>query len=193
MDDLASPSVLPGPSHVPCWRPTDRQVRKTGTHDIFQGVNLHQLRRLFQVAGEQDADQRARLVWRGGGGRRADKGDLEEEEVGAEVEIGLAQALVGLRVRARTRSGIRAEGHRDAHRRARASTQRRCGDAPSRQPADDLDVDSEAGYDKKELDQEGSTERQVVARSDKEMVDVTSDRSGARERDPERHLHRIRH
>lgn len=125
MEDLASPSVLPGPSHVSCWHPTERQIRKTGTHDIFQGLNLRQLRRLFHVAGEQDAEQRARMVW--GGGRQTDTGDREEEdeEVRAEVEIGLAQALVGLRVRARTRSGIRAEGHRDGVRRVRASTQHR--------------------------------------------------------------------
>lgn len=126
MEDLASPSVLPGPSHVPSWHPTERQIRKTGTHDIFQGLNLRQLRRLFQVAGEQDAEQRARMVWGGGrGGQQADTGDreVEEEEVRTEVEIGLAQALVGLRVRARTSSGIRAEGHRDGIRRIRTSTQ----------------------------------------------------------------------
>ena len=126
MEDLASPSVLPGPSHVPCWNPTERKTRKTGTHDIFQGVNLRQLRRLFQVAGDQDAEQRARMVWRGGRKTaQGDKEEEEEEEVRAEVEIGLAQALVGLRVRSRTRSGMRADRHRDGDRRVRPSTQHR--------------------------------------------------------------------
>ncbi|XP_063058573.1 uncharacterized protein avpi1 [Engraulis encrasicolus] len=189
MDDLASPSsVLPGPSHVPCWTPPERQVRKTGTHDIFQGVNLHQLRRLFQVAGEQDADQKAKLVWGGGGGGDGD---------GEEVEIGLAQALVGLRVRARNKNGIRAESLRD--RRARNPALHRFGDSASRHSADEPDADSEAatGCDATELDPEGSSsgaERlAAVARSDKEMVDVSCDRGGARERDPDRHLHRILH
>lgn len=196
MEDLVSPSVLPGPSHVPCWHPTERQSRKTGTHDIFQGLNLRQLRRLFQVAGEQDAEQRARMVWGGGrGGRQTDTGERlddeeeEEEEVRAEVEIGLAQALVGLRVRARTRSGIRAEGHRDGIRRVRASTQHRSSEASLALP---VDVDSEAELSG-DLENRSSTERLAATPGDGGMAEATSSRSGARERDPERHLHRIRH
>ncbi|XP_062404599.1 uncharacterized protein avpi1 [Sardina pilchardus] len=189
MEDLASPSVLPGPSHVPCWQPTERQIRKTGTHDIFQGVNLRQLRRLFQAAGEQDAEQRARMVWRGG--RRTHTGDPEEDDVRAEVEIGLAQALVGLRVRARTKSGIRAEGHRDGHRRPRPSTQHRSGDVSARQPVDVLDADTEAGLGG-ELEPASSAEGPAIALRDTEMDEI-SNRTGAREKDPQRHLHRIRH
>ncbi|XP_048104420.1 uncharacterized protein avpi1 isoform X1 [Alosa alosa] len=190
MEDLASPSVLPGPSHVPCWNPTGRQIRKTGTHDIFHGVNLRQLRRLFQAAGEQDAEQRARMVWRGD--RGTDTGDMEEEDVRAEVEIGLAQALVGLRVRARTKSGIRAEGHRDGNRRTRPSSiQHRSGDASKRQPEDVLDVDAEVGFGGV-LEPASSTEGPAIALRDTEMVEI-SNRFGAREKDPQRHLHRIRH
>uniref|UniRef100_A0AAY5EW48 Arginine vasopressin-induced protein 1 n=1 Tax=Electrophorus electricus TaxID=8005 RepID=A0AAY5EW48_ELEEL len=64
----------------------ERRIRKSGSANIFQGVNFRQLRRLFQ-SGDDNA------------------GEEEDEE-------GLAQALVRLRVRARNRSGIRAEPHR---------------------------------------------------------------------------------
>lgn len=37
----------------------------------------------------------------------------EEEGEEIEAEAGLAQALVGLRVRARNKAGVRAEGHRE--------------------------------------------------------------------------------
>lgn len=37
----------------------------------------------------------------------------EEEGEDREEEAGLAQALVGLRVRARNKAGIRVEGHKD--------------------------------------------------------------------------------
>lgn len=56
------------------------------------------------------------MVW---GNHRAapgeDGADREEDEdrAMAEVETGLAQALVGLRVRARNRSGLRVEAHKD--------------------------------------------------------------------------------
>lgn len=118
MEDVASTPVLAGPSQAAFPRPaaSGRRSRKSGTANIFQGVNLKQLRRLFHAAGDPEADQRARMVW---GSRRAgsgeDGGDGEEEEGGAgmtEVETGLAQALVGLRVRARNRNGIR-ESHKD--------------------------------------------------------------------------------
>uniref|UniRef100_A0A8C5I0I2 Arginine vasopressin-induced protein 1 n=1 Tax=Gouania willdenowi TaxID=441366 RepID=A0A8C5I0I2_GOUWI len=77
----ASPpsSVLAGPSSL--WRLTDRRSRKTGSGNIFSDVNLWQLQKLFRAAGDQDAEQRAQLVW----------GHGDEAE--------LAQALVGLRTR----------------------------------------------------------------------------------------------
>uniref|UniRef100_A0A3B4YXE2 Arginine vasopressin-induced protein 1 n=1 Tax=Seriola lalandi dorsalis TaxID=1841481 RepID=A0A3B4YXE2_SERLL len=42
-----------------------RSPRKTGCSNIFSGVNLHQLHRLFRTAGDRDAEHRAKLVWRG--------------------------------------------------------------------------------------------------------------------------------
>ena len=113
MEDDAPPSGEDGQSLL--WR----QSRKTGCSNIFAGVNLRQLRRLFHVAGDRDAEHRARLVWGrgrgGGGGGEEEAEEAEEEERKEEEEEGglLAQALVGMRARARTRMGRRAEGLRE--------------------------------------------------------------------------------
>lgn len=96
------------------WKPSNRRCRKTGYSNIFTGVNLHQLHRLFRTAGDRDAEHRAKLVWQGADADMEGT-DEEKEKEGEERgdEAGLAQALVGLRVRARNKAGIRAEGHRD--------------------------------------------------------------------------------
>lgn len=93
---------------------SERRMRKSGSANIFQGVNLRQLRRLFHSAGEPDAEQKARQVWRNRRRAEGDEEDGDADEVSEEDEEdeGLAQALVGLRVRARNRSGIRAETSR---------------------------------------------------------------------------------
>ncbi|KAJ8284704.1 hypothetical protein COCON_G00035540 [Conger conger] len=93
MDDLTPPSTVAGPSQF--WRVSERRSRKSGSPNIFRDVNLRQLQRLFQRAGDQDAEQRARLVW--GHGEAAE----------------LTQALIALRARGR-RSRLRVEGARDA-------------------------------------------------------------------------------
>ncbi|KAL3050331.1 hypothetical protein OYC64_012381 [Pagothenia borchgrevinki] len=87
----ASPpaSMVAGPS--PLWRLADRRSRKAGSANIFSDVNLWQLQRLFKAAGDQDAEQRAQLVW----------GQTDEAE--------LAQALIGLRARSQRR-GLRSNG-----------------------------------------------------------------------------------
>uniref|UniRef100_A0A1A7X2L1 Arginine vasopressin-induced protein 1 n=1 Tax=Iconisemion striatum TaxID=60296 RepID=A0A1A7X2L1_9TELE len=87
--------------------------RKSGSSNIFSGVNLHQLHRLFRTAGDRNAEHRAKLVW------QAMETDVERPGEGQD-EAGLAQALVGLRVRARNKTGIRTEGHGD-HKWLRAS------------------------------------------------------------------------
>ena len=86
-----SSSVLTGPS--PLWRLAERS-RKAGSGNIFSNVNLWQLQKLFKAAGDQDADQRAQLVW------------------GLRDEAELARALIGLRTRSQ-RKGLRSNG-RDA-------------------------------------------------------------------------------
>uniref|UniRef100_A0A3Q1ASN9 Arginine vasopressin-induced protein 1 n=1 Tax=Amphiprion ocellaris TaxID=80972 RepID=A0A3Q1ASN9_AMPOC len=63
----------------------------TFPRNIFSNVNLWQLQRLFRAAGDQDAEQRAQLVW----------GHRDEAE--------LAQALIGLRARSHRR-GLRTNG-----------------------------------------------------------------------------------
>ncbi|XP_029363964.1 uncharacterized protein avpi1 isoform X2 [Echeneis naucrates] len=103
------------------WKFTNRQCRKSGCSNIFSGVNLHQLHRLFRTAGDRDAEHRAKLVWQGmdadmEGAEEKGEGEAEERQA----EAGLAQAMVGLRVRTRNKAGIRVEGHRD-HKWLRAS------------------------------------------------------------------------
>ncbi|XP_070697400.1 arginine vasopressin-induced protein 1-like [Pempheris klunzingeri] len=84
-----SSSMLEGPSSL--WRLADRRGRKAGSGNIFSNVNLWQLQRLFRAAGDQDAEQRAQLVW----------GHGDEAE--------LAQALIGLRARSHRR-GLKTNG-----------------------------------------------------------------------------------
>uniref|UniRef100_A0A3Q1G7M2 Arginine vasopressin-induced protein 1 n=1 Tax=Acanthochromis polyacanthus TaxID=80966 RepID=A0A3Q1G7M2_9TELE len=84
------------------WKFSSPRSRKSGCSNIFTGVNLHQLQRLFRTAGDRNAEHR------------------EESGMEREDEAGLAQALVGLRVRARNKAGIRVEGHRE-HKWLRAS------------------------------------------------------------------------
>lgn len=88
----SSSVVMAGPSSV--WRFSDRRSRKAGSANIFSTVHLWQLQRLFRAAGDQDAEQRAQLVW--------GRGDEAE----------LAQALIALRARGQRR-GLRSRG-RDA-------------------------------------------------------------------------------
>ncbi|KAF7218013.1 arginine vasopressin-induced protein 1 [Nothobranchius furzeri] len=93
------------------WKPSSRHSRKSGSSNIFSGVNLHQLHKLFRTAGDRNAEHRAKLVWQE---METDVERAEEEkEQEGEDEAGLAQALVGLRVRARNKTGIRTEGHGD--------------------------------------------------------------------------------
>ncbi|KAM7393878.1 hypothetical protein PAMP_020714 [Pampus punctatissimus] len=96
------------------WKHSTRRSRKSGCSNIFKGVNLHQLHRLFRTAGDTDAEHRAKLVWQGTD-TDIEGAEEEKEKKGEESgdEARLAQALVGLRVQARNKAGIRAEGHRD--------------------------------------------------------------------------------
>lgn len=82
-------SMVAGPSSL--WRLAERRSRKAGSGNIFSNVNLWQLQRLFRAAGDQDAEQRAQLIW----------GHRDEAE--------LAQALIGLRARSHRR-GLRTSG-----------------------------------------------------------------------------------
>ncbi|KAF3708227.1 Transcriptional and immune response regulator [Channa argus] len=85
----APSSMVAGSSSL--WRLAERRSRKAGSGNIFSNVNLWQLQRLFRAAGDQDAEQRAQLVW----------GQRDEAE--------LAQALIGLRSQGHRR-GLRTNG-----------------------------------------------------------------------------------
>lgn len=105
--------------------PSSRWSRKSGYSNIFSGLNLHQLQRLFRSAGDRNAESRAKWVWKEMDTDVEKMKEDKQEEAVREDEEGLAQALVGLRVRTRTKTGIRVEGHRD-HKWSRPSGHLRC-------------------------------------------------------------------
>lgn len=188
----ASPpsSTVAGPS--PLWRLAERRSRKAGSGNIFSNVNLWQLQRLFRAAGDQDAEQRAQLVW----------GHRDEAE--------LAQALIGLRARSHRR-GLRTNG-RDVlgSHWLRAFNHLRIGEnLPSSQGKDPAEEsDSEAGahgspepYRHTSVGTTGRGTGATGALSKSQGPTGTSERpvrsgSGLRrggDNDPERYLHRILH
>lgn len=72
---------------------------------------MDQLHRLFRMSGERNAEHRAKLVWQGIDDDMPGANEEKDEKEGE--ETGLAEALVGLRVRARNKAGIRVEGRKD--------------------------------------------------------------------------------
>ncbi|XP_051763337.1 uncharacterized protein avpi1 [Ctenopharyngodon idella] len=218
MEDVASAPVLAGPSQPTFSRPpaSERRTRKSGTANIFQGVNLRQLKRLFQAAGDPDAEQRARMVWgnrRAASGEDGAEGEEEDEDRGmAEVETGLAQALVGLRVRARNRSGLRVESHKDTTgtRWVRAFGHLRINECSLGQASEvitgeDNDDNDDANDDSSALGACGGQSPSEAGSCDQgdfpSPEEETQGPSGGprwswnavQEKDPERYLHRIRH
>ncbi|XP_058508416.1 arginine vasopressin-induced protein 1-like [Solea solea] len=194
----ASPPSSAVASPSPLWRLAERRSRKAGAGNIFSSVNLWQLQRLFRAAGDQDAEQRAQLVW----------GHRDEAE--------LAQALIGLRTRSHRRV-LRSNG-RDAleSRWLRAFNQLRIKESSLRSPGTDSgeeeeeeeESDSEAAAhsstDPQPHSTVGTTGRDTeatAAQSESHSPAVTSNRPTrvsarlrrAAENDPERYLHRILH
>ncbi|XP_034059651.1 arginine vasopressin-induced protein 1 [Gymnodraco acuticeps] len=188
----ASPpaSMVAGPS--PLWRLADRRSRKAGSANIFSDVNLWQLQRLFKAAGDQDAEQRAQLVW----------GQTDEAE--------LAQALIGLRARSQRR-GLKSNGREalGSHW-LRAFNHLRIGESspssPGKDPAEENE--SEAGaHDSPESGRHTSSGTSGGATGATVGLTEGLDHAGTSERparpnsglkrgegnNPERYLHRIRH
>ncbi|KAK5854024.1 hypothetical protein PBY51_015128 [Eleginops maclovinus] len=183
-------SMVAGPS--PLWRLADRRSRKAGSANIFSNVNLWQLQRLFRAAGDQDAEQRAQLVW----------GQTDEAE--------LAQALIGLRARSQRR-GLRSNGREvlGSHW-LRSFNHLRIGESsltsPGKDPAEERD--SEAGAHKSpEPGRHTSSGTTGEATGATEGLTEGMDHAGTSERparpnsglkrggknNPERYLHRILH
>ncbi|XP_051271182.1 arginine vasopressin-induced protein 1 [Dicentrarchus labrax] len=181
----APASVVAGPSSL--WRLAERRSRKAGSANIFSNVNLWQLQRLFRAAGDQDAEQRAQLVW----------GHGDEAE--------LAQALIGLRARTHRR-GLRTNGREvlGSHW-LRAFNHLRIGESSTNSQGKDPgeESDSEAGaHSSPEPHRQssvgtsgrgkGATESQGPAGTSERPVRTSSGlRRG--ENNPERYLHRILH
>lgn len=177
-DPPAPPSasaVMAGPSSV--WRLSDRRSRKAGSANIFSTVHLWQLQRLFRAAGDQDAEQRAQLVW--------GRGDEAE----------LAQALIALRARGQRR-GLRSRG-RDAlgAHWLRAFNHLRIGESSQ----------SHAGKDPEEPCSESESDQHwdCLSPPGAELDPAVEQRTGrsgpglrrgaGAEADPDRYLHRILH
>ncbi|TMS04539.1 Arginine vasopressin-induced protein 1 [Larimichthys crocea] len=191
MDTRPSPpttSMMVRPS--PLWRLAERRSRKAGSGNIFSDVNLWQLQRLFKAAGDQDAEQRAQLVW----------GHGDEAE--------LAQALIGLRARSHRR-GLRNNG-RDAlgSHWLRAFNHLRIGESSPGSQGKDAgeESDSEEGaqssadaHQHTGTTGRGSgatavhTESQSPAGTSERPVRTSSGLRRGGENNPERYLHRILH
>ncbi|XP_037322050.2 arginine vasopressin-induced protein 1-like [Pungitius pungitius] len=189
----ASPpsSTAAGPSSL--WRLSERRSRKAGSANIFSDVNLWQLQRLFQATGDQDAEQRAQLVW----------GHGDETE--------LAQALKGLRGRSHRRA-VRANGREvlGSHW-LRAFNHLRIGESsPSGQgkdPGEDSNSEAGGACSSPETRRHPSTGTTGIAAGATSVLTESHGRSGTSERPPrtgsglrrggeinsERYLHRILH
>lgn len=171
----SSSSVMAGPSSV--WRLSDRRSRKAGSANIFSTVNLWQLQRLFRAAGDQDAEQRAQLVW-----GRGDEADL-------------AQALIALRARGQRR-GLRSRGREalGAHW-LRAFNHLRIGESSQSH----MGKDAEEPCSESESDQHWDCpsppgtelEPPVEQRTNRNGPGLRRGAGG--EADPDRYLHRILH
>ncbi|KAM9808514.1 arginine vasopressin-induced protein 1 [Syngnathus typhle] len=181
----ASPpsSVVAGPSTL--WRLAERRARKAGSGNIFSNVNLWQLQRLFRAAGDQDAEQRAQLVWT----------HRDETE--------LAQALVGLRTRSHRR-GLRASG-RDvlgAHWMRAFNHLSIAEGFPNSQEKDSGDDTDAAAHGSEGPHQHTTNELTTASavlnesrsfRSPERSPRAGSGSSRGGETDPDRYLHRIQH
>ncbi|XP_054456516.1 arginine vasopressin-induced protein 1-like [Anoplopoma fimbria] len=176
-----------GPSSL--WRLADRRSRKAGSANIFSDVNLWQLQRLFKAGGDQDAEQRAQVVW------------------GHRDEADLAQALIGLKARSHRR-GLRANGREvlGSHW-LRAFNHLRIGESSQssqgKDPGEGSDSEAEGAHSSPEPHQHTSiaTTGATVALTESQGPEGTSERpartsSGLRrggENNSERYLHRILH
>uniref|UniRef100_A0A087X7Y6 Arginine vasopressin-induced protein 1 n=1 Tax=Poecilia formosa TaxID=48698 RepID=A0A087X7Y6_POEFO len=182
----ASPSVVAGPSSL--WRLAERRSRKSGSGNIFSTVNLWQLQRLFRAAGDEDAEQRAQLVW----------GHRDEAE--------LAQALITLRSRGHRRA-LRTNG-RDAmgSHWLRAFSHLRYSHTPISDPGEDRDFRAETKRSPESCRHSSFEATSAETGAESVLAEIqnpngnfdraTATSSGLRrtgESNPERYLHRILH
>ena len=60
MEAEAKPPVtVAGPSRMWCGK----RSRKVGVANIFMGVSVRELQHLFRSSGDEEAEQRAQVVW----------------------------------------------------------------------------------------------------------------------------------
>ncbi|CAN9509968.1 unnamed protein product [Ophioblennius macclurei] len=194
MSEVLASSSAEAEDAQPPQKLFSRRSRKSACSNIFSGVNLHQLHKLFRSAGERDAEHRAKLVWRGmdddvgGAGEEGEEEEEEEDEAEAEEEARLAQALVGLRVRARNKAGIRVEANKE-HKWLKASGYLRFEEPSSGRSFEDQEADS-ASEEFLLRSEENVSEYQNPFKPSAWRLGVAK-LEGAR--DSERYLHRILH
>ncbi|XP_041117535.1 arginine vasopressin-induced protein 1-like isoform X2 [Polyodon spathula] len=162
------------------WRRSGEcRRRKAASPNIFQGVNMQQLQRLFRRSGDQRAEQRAELVW----------------EHGNESE--LAQALIGLR-----------QGRSRRHRTGRGAVgpvwlktfgKMRIKEGDTEVDDDDSEADSSSTDTTVAAQCDALTDRKAYSEQDSSQQ-ASSPQSSRKstgkqetQRDPERYLHHILH
>ncbi|KAM9364463.1 arginine vasopressin-induced protein 1 [Pholidichthys leucotaenia] len=177
-----SSSMLARPLSL--WRLSERRSRKAGSGNIFSNVNVWQLQRLFKAAGDQDAEQRAQLVWCHRNGSE------------------LAQALIALKARSH-RSGTRANA-RDAlgTHWLRAFNHLRIGENSVGSQVKDPEEESDSEVGAQSLPETSGigtgtsvtlSESQGPVRISERPVKTTSGLKRGGDNNPERYLHRILH
>ncbi|XP_034544212.1 arginine vasopressin-induced protein 1 [Notolabrus celidotus] len=170
------------------WKRSNRRGRKTGWSNIFTGVNLHQLHRLFRRAGDRHSEHRARLVWRD---MDRDTEGSEEEEKERQDEALLVQALVGLRVRSRNKTGMRTHGNRD-RKWLRAPGYLRTVESPSNSADEEQETDTPSRLEEESLLEPGQdvSENPKPFKPNAQRLDPSREECA---RPSERYLHRILH
>ncbi|XP_029114638.1 arginine vasopressin-induced protein 1 [Scleropages formosus] len=182
-DPVPSSAVAPSPQF---WQLTECRGRRCGSPNIFQGVGVRQLRRLFRLSGDGKASRRAQLVWSHSDGKQ------------------LARALVTLRAQSR-------RGHPRPPKWLRAFNHLRIGEVCAGAPSEDSKVHLEKEPlqdDGPELTSSGPSEGEQGIAADDTQADTgqpqeallrsTRNRPGVsrgaeEDRDPERYLHHVLH
>ncbi|KAL4612865.1 arginine vasopressin-induced protein 1-like [Arapaima gigas] len=182
MGDPAAQSTVTASPQL--WQPAECRGRRCGSPNIFQGMDLRQLRRLFRLSGDNKASRRAQLVWGHGEGAE------------------LAGALIALRAQGR-------KGHTRVPKWLTAFNHLRIGEVSARTPTEDC----KGHLETKPLGDEGPNVTSAEPLEGEQGVSATDQQPGAgqpkgpsvcltrnrpgvsrgseEDRDPERYLHHV--
>nr|XP_023675987.1 arginine vasopressin-induced protein 1 [Paramormyrops kingsleyae] len=170
MEDPPPPSAVVAPPEP--WQLPECRRRRCGSANIFHGLGLRQLQRLFHRSGDHNAEHRAQLVWR--------RSDGEE----------LARALIGLRTGSRRGCPRGPRWLREFHHLSIGEVS-----------PDSTEENTEVHLDSSESDGPGTSESAGNRWTDTEQPQSTPicdvrvrhrmPREGGQDRNPERYLHRV--